>query len=160
MLVTPRLTIICCWADPCIHKHNVLPSTYHQCLKAIWKGKKVHVNDSKLPFSAIQSSFLRGDLLWPICRRLESLSQLILEVCLRQHVRTLGSKNQALASVTSSTLKLVETWREETISLGGEKIKMADGWRVYILLRFPDSEHSLWSGPQEFECLQVRRLLL
>lgn len=27
-----------------IHKHNAVPSMYHQYLKAIWKDKKVHIN--------------------------------------------------------------------------------------------------------------------
>lgn len=33
-----------------IHKHQHVPSMYHQCLKKIWKGKKVHVRASECSF--------------------------------------------------------------------------------------------------------------
>lgn len=52
-----------CLEGPRSNKHKLEPSTYHQCLKAIWKGKKVHVSASASPFGeaefTLRSSFLR-----------------------------------------------------------------------------------------------------
>lgn len=36
--------------QPWVHKHHVVPSTYHQYLKAVWSGKKVYANTSEAQF--------------------------------------------------------------------------------------------------------------
>lgn len=33
-----------------IHHYKAIPSTYHQCLKAIWEGRRVNINATKSPF--------------------------------------------------------------------------------------------------------------
>ena len=40
---------------PWIHAHNCVPSTLHQCLKASIKGKIVHINATKAPFTAAEA---------------------------------------------------------------------------------------------------------
>lgn len=42
---------------PWIQKYKAVPSTYHQCLKAIWKGKKVHINATGIPFQRDEAHF-------------------------------------------------------------------------------------------------------
>lgn len=39
---------ISCWGDPGSTKIRV-PSTYHQCLKVFWKGRKIHIYASDFP---------------------------------------------------------------------------------------------------------------
>lgn len=39
---------------PWIHHNKAVPSTYHQCLKVVWKGKRVNID-------ATESLFLRED---------------------------------------------------------------------------------------------------
>lgn len=45
---------------PWIHKHKAVPSTYHQCLKAIYKDKKGHVNVSEWLFQRDEARFLEA----------------------------------------------------------------------------------------------------
>lgn len=33
-----------------MHKYAVIPPSYHQCLKAVWAGKKVFIRSSENPF--------------------------------------------------------------------------------------------------------------
>lgn len=40
---------------PRIHQHKAISSTCHQCLKVIWKEKKVHINATRLPFQRNES---------------------------------------------------------------------------------------------------------
>lgn len=42
---------------PWIHRYKAIPSTYHQCLKAIWKRKKVHINATGVPFQRDEAHF-------------------------------------------------------------------------------------------------------
>lgn len=43
---------------PLVHHHKVVPSAYHHCLKAKWKGKRVHVNVTESPFQTDEAHFL------------------------------------------------------------------------------------------------------
>lgn len=40
-----------------IHHHKAVPSTYHKCLKTIWKGKRVHVNVKESLFQRDDAHF-------------------------------------------------------------------------------------------------------
>ena len=40
---------------PWIHAHNCVPSTLHQCLKASIKGKTIHVNATRAPFTTAEA---------------------------------------------------------------------------------------------------------
>lgn len=42
---------------PWIHRYKAVPSTYHQCLKAVWKGKKVLINATNIPFTRDEAQF-------------------------------------------------------------------------------------------------------
>lgn len=43
------------------HKHHVVSATYRQCSKALWKGTKIHVNISDVPFEKHGADFSMGD---------------------------------------------------------------------------------------------------
>lgn len=43
-----------------IHNHKVVPTTYHQRLEAVWKGKRVHVSASESPFQRGEAHFLEA----------------------------------------------------------------------------------------------------
>lgn len=47
-------------ARPWIHRNKAMPSTYHQCLKAVWKGKRVHINATESPFQRDKAYFLEA----------------------------------------------------------------------------------------------------
>ena len=40
---------------PWIHAHNCIPSSLHQCLKANIKGKTIHVNATRAPFTSAEA---------------------------------------------------------------------------------------------------------
>lgn len=42
---------------PWIHRHKVIPSTYHQYLKAIWKESREHINATKSQFQRDEGHF-------------------------------------------------------------------------------------------------------
>lgn len=42
---------------PWIQKYKVVHSMYHQCLKAIWRSKKVHMNTSECLFQQDEAHF-------------------------------------------------------------------------------------------------------
>lgn len=45
---------------PWIHYNKSMPLTYHKCLKAIWKGKRVHINAIGSPFQRDETHFLEA----------------------------------------------------------------------------------------------------
>lgn len=49
---------------PWIHKHKAVLSTYHQFLKAIWKGKKFYANTSKCLFQQNENPLFKDSFLW------------------------------------------------------------------------------------------------
>ena len=38
-----------------MHKYAAVPSSYHQCLKGIWAGKKVNIPATERPFEACEA---------------------------------------------------------------------------------------------------------
>lgn len=135
---------------------------YHQCLKAIWKGKGP-INAPEFWFSTRRSLLLRGSFLfWARCGW--RYCPFDLGVCLFRHGRTSLSHSQGQPSLhphwlSFLTLKIAEGWREEEISSGGKLIwedpvdEFSDG---LYLMQIYWSDPSLRSEPQKFECLQVR----
>lgn len=45
---------------PWIHRNKAVQSTYHQCLKAVWIGKRVHINATESPFQRDEAHFLEA----------------------------------------------------------------------------------------------------
>lgn len=45
---------------PWIHRQKAIPSIYHQCLKGILKGKRVHINATRSPFQRDKVNFLEA----------------------------------------------------------------------------------------------------
>lgn len=49
-----------------LHMHKAMNSTYHQCVKAIWKGKEVTILATPAPFDELEAYFFKvaqcGDL--------------------------------------------------------------------------------------------------
>lgn len=57
MLLILEPPIICSLGEPRYRSTKHVPSMYHQCLKDIWKGKKVHVRASECSFQQDKAHF-------------------------------------------------------------------------------------------------------
>lgn len=45
---------------PWIHRNKAVPSTYHQCLKVVWKSKRVYINATVSSFQRNETHFLEA----------------------------------------------------------------------------------------------------
>lgn len=118
MQTTIRLHLIDAWTSyhlllrrPWIHKHKVVPFTYHQCLKAIWKDKKamsmpLNACSSKMKFVSQRQLSLRS------CSKMEKQFQLDIEIDICQHDQDLeGQESKPGEFVSRSTcLDLLSSW--------------------------------------------------
>lgn len=124
---------------PLIHKHQIVTSTYHQCLKDSWRDKKMHVNTFESPFQKMKLIQLKS-LLWRSPKRWRS------NLCStsRCTFTKLGSPRGTGTKIWREslppliilnprnkwrTMRRMRAHQEEKLY----KIKLVDGWTTYIL---------------------------
>ena len=46
---------------PCLHRHKLVPSTYHQCVKGRFLGKPIHIPANHTPFDLSEAHYFEAE---------------------------------------------------------------------------------------------------
>lgn len=68
MSLTLARHIICWWRDPGFIVTKAVPSTYHQCIKSIWKANRIYVKAIESPFQRDETHILETAFFYKLAK--------------------------------------------------------------------------------------------
>lgn len=138
---------------PWIHRYKVVPSTYQECLKAIWRGKNVYINATGIPFQRDEAHFSEAQYFDEPAEEGEVIIVQPRGVLLPAWEDLEGNKMKTNPSAQTSMQhprpskkqKKGKAAQQEDGTF--EKVQLADGRTVYVLWWFMGPDPLQKSGP-------------